>query len=125
MAYNPLTTPKRRRPRRPNEIPNFTSGLESKLLKLIGEPIALAQRVIRKKFEKEVSTNEGSWIRYAYHDRKAVTYMDLEALGSYLIPQTDDFKPLITHTCHFNFRVDLWEDPDGKFRKFSFALEAS
>lgn len=122
--------PRSKRKGKPSEeLPKYTYGLEGKLLSLIGEPILLAQRVVRPKFEQETSTNVGPDIRYTYHAQKHLRYFDYEARNRYLFPWDQKAEeifhttiPSITRV--FNFRVDLWEDSQGKFRKFSFALEA-
>src|SRR5271157_3322335 len=63
--------------KRPNDLPKYTYGLEGKLLDLIGEPIALAQKAVRSKFETETSSNDGpGCVRYTYHTQKHLTYVD-------------------------------------------------
>lgn len=124
-SYNP---PRRRKPADPN-LPKFTYGLEGKLLKLIGEPIALAHKVVRPKFEQELSTNEGTDIRYTYTSQYSMTYIDYEAerLSPFLWKGNESIfhHSTPTYTRRYNFRVDLWENGEGKFSKFSFALEVA
>lgn len=124
--------PKRyRRKNKHDDLPKFTYGLEGKLIGLIGEPILLAHRAVEKRFPSVLSTNVGTDIRHTYHTQKQLTYMDLEAKSdSHLFAdvfwkeQEKIFPPMFpTTTRRFNFRVDLWENSEGKFSKFSFALE--
>lgn len=107
-------------------LPKFTYGLEGKLLNLIGEPILLAQRAVRNKFEQELSTNEGMGVRYTYHIQKISTYI-CEKPSSFLWKEQEKIfhTSIPTITQRFNFRVDLWEDSEGRLKKFSFALEVS
>lgn len=118
---------KLKRPRRSkykDQLPRFTAGLEAKLVGLVGEPAALARKFVNKHFDSELSTNEGRGIRYTYHARKSFAYIDLEAgPGPMWMSPTADFMPRRTLYRSFNFRVDLFEDLDGKLYKFSFALE--
>lgn len=123
--------PNKRKPRkqRPNNLPKYTYGLEGKLEGLIGEPIVLAQRAVRSKFETLISVNEGLSVRHTYTTQRDFQYItdDREMLPWDKLANTTMFHmtmPPVTHRA-YNFRVDLWEDSEGKFSKFSFALQVS
>jgi hypothetical protein len=121
-----MVKPKRKKAKS-TELPKYTYGLEGKLLGLIGEPILLAQRIVRPKFEQELSTNVGTDIRHTYHTQKHIRYFDYDVANK--VFPWDDQADKIFHTTipsisrAFNFRVDLWENSYGKLTKFSFALE--
>ncbi len=130
-----LYTRKQKRTKRtpkPDNLPKYTYGLEGKLQSLIGEPIVLAQRAVLSKLEKEEVTSnaEGFDIRHTYHAQNHFSYVDLEArYHHYAFPWDAKADDTIFHTTiptvHrvYNFRVDLWEDSEGKLKSFSFALK--
>lgn len=122
-----MVSKRRSNQKRSDDLPKYTYGLEGKLLDLIGEPILLAQRVVRPKFETETSTNEGvGSVRYTYHTQKHITQMDLEyQIKPLMWPEQEKIfhTTIPTITRAFNFRVDLWEDIEGKLKSFSFALQ--
>ena len=117
--------------RRPNGLPKYTYGLEGKLEGLIGEPIALAQKVVRPKFETETSAPEGSSTRYTYHIQKTYSYYKDDRIPTSMFPWNTNANDTIFQMSYptvnrsYTFRVDLWEDSEGKFRSFSFALQVS
>lgn len=108
-------------------LPKFTYGLEGKLTSLIGEPIVLAQRVVRPKFENEMSATEGpGCVRYTYHTEKHIREVDSVCQTyPFLWKEQQNIFTTTSHILHrdYNFRVELFEDSEGKLRSFNFALQ--
>lgn len=116
-----------RRPARKREIPLFTSRVESRLTDLLYEPIELARKFLRPKFEKELSFNQGRDIRYVYDEQKNLCFYDIEAAHSnFLFEPIGMFTPTSKiSTRSYRFRVELLENEDGKLKSFNFSLEVA
>lgn len=110
------------------DFPKYTYGLEGKLIGLIGEPVALAQKIVRPKVKEELSTSDAFGTKYTYHIQTGFTYINLQHRASpfFWKEQEEIFHTTIpTTTLQYIFCVDLWADLDGNLKSFSFALQVT